>query len=425
MLANQFRITRELAGALSESEKTRQSLDREVERRTRELKGAYESLRVTAKEREELQAQFLQSQKMESLGRLAGGVAHDFNNLLTVILGNIQLALLSSVEEGRPLLEQATVAAERAGDVTKQLLAFSRRAVLTVSDVNMQKIVGGSLKLIERLLGEDITLEVDLRCPDAIVHGDPTQLQQVLLNLSVNALDAMPVGGRLKIELFREGADVVLKMADSGPGVAPEVRERMFEPFFTTKEAGKGTGLGLSTVDGIVSMHRGSIQVESEPGKGACFVVRLPASRGPMEESSEVRLIPVVQGSGQIVLVEDDNQVRALAVRSLSKAGYQVRPYASGESALASEELDTCDLLVTDVVMPGMDGASLARAALSRRADLPVLFMSGYTDDKLSAFDLDRDCRFLAKPFTPLQLQAMVAHILEDARTTRPVEVGR
>lgn len=422
MVAKQLRITQELAGALAESEKSRANLDKEVETRTHELKDAYESLRVTAKEREELQTQFLQSQKMESLGRLAGGVAHDFNNLLTVIQGNIQLSLLSSAEEGKALLHEASVAAKRAGEVTQQLLAFSRKAVLTSSDVNLQKLVSGSLKMIERLLGEDIALEADLRCPEGIVHGDPAQLHQVLLNLSVNALDAMPTGGKLKIELYADSGEVVLKMTDSGPGIAPEVRERIFEPFFTTKAAGKGTGLGLSTVHGIVCMHRGSITVESEPGKGACFVVRLPVRQGRTDDSSGRRLAPVVKGTGRLVLVEDDDQVRTLAMRSLTKAGYQVQPYDNGESALNGEELDVCDLLITDVVMPRMDGASLARAAMSRRPALPVLFMSGYTDDKLSAFDLDRDCRFLPKPFTPLQLQAAVAHILESERNAKQAQ---
>lgn len=268
--------------------------------------------------------------------------------------------------------------------------------------------------MIERLLSEDIKLVVALRCPDSVVSGDSAQLQQVLLNLAVNACDAMPKGGLLHIELYQENSDIVLRISDTGTGIPPEIQQRIFEPFFTSKPVGKGTGLGLSTVHGIVSMHNGTIEVSSRPGDGATFVVRLPAHRAHLDDSSDNRALPTVSGSGRIVLVEDDAQVRALAVRALEKAGYQVRSFENGNALLdAPQELADCDMLVTDVVMPGIDGASLARQALSQRPDLPVLFMSGYADDKLSAFDLDHGLGFLAKPFTPLELQATVSHALE------------
>lgn len=423
LFRDQYRFALRLSDALSESEKVRANLDREVDRRTRELSMAYEELNLSVKERERLadererlHAQFLQSQKMESLGRLAGGVAHDFNNLLTVIMGNIHLAQVVSKAdvELAGLLNEASTAVKRAAEVTGHLLAFSRSKVLTFADVSVQKVVQESLKMIQRLLGEDIKLEVDLCCPDSVVAGDSTQLQQVLLNLAVNARDAMPKGGLLRIELYQDKNSIVMRISDSGTGIPPDIQQRIFEPFFTSKPVGKGTGLGLSTVHGIVSMHNGTVEVDSRPGEGATFTVRLPARRANLDESSGNRALPVVSGSGRILLVEDDAQVRALAVRALEKAGYHVQPFENGNALLnCPQELGDCDMLVTDVVMPGIDGASLARRALVQRPDLPVLFMSGYADDKLSAFDLDQGRGFLAKPFTPLELQAAVSHVLE------------
>jgi signal transduction histidine kinase len=424
----QFGLIRELADSLQQSEQIRADLDRAVAGRTEQLQMAYEELRLStqeresmAQEREKLQEQLQQSQKMESLGRLAGGVAHDFNNLLTVIMGNLELAERTSPEEEdwKELVQEATVAARRAAEVTSQLLAFSRKQVMNVKQLKVQQVVQDSLRMVQRLLGEDIQLDVNLTCPGAVVEGDTSRLQQVLLNLVINARDAMPAGGRLSITLREIGGDVELQVSDSGCGIDPALHGRIFEPFFTNKPFGEGTGLGLATVDGIVSMHSGRIEVDSQPGQGATFRVYLPCYNVHLRESSSSRRIsPAVPGLGSILLVEDDDQVRNLALRVLRLSGYQVKAVESGEKALQCMAVDASfDLLVTDVVMPGIDGGKLAEAVREKKSDLPVLFMSGYTDDRLSAFGISRgECDFLAKPFTPAQLHRSVSEILERSK---------
>ena len=416
----QYNLLRELAGALAESEEVRAGLDRSIESRTEQLRMANEEMRLSAQEREKLQEQLLQSQKMESLGRLAGGVAHDFNNLLTVILGSLELARTSDAggTEWQELLQEADTAARRAAEVTSQLLAFSRKQVMNVKPLKIQQVVAGSLKMVERLLGEDIKLEVSLNCPTAVVEGDVSLLQQVLLNLVVNARDAMPAGGKLSIALRQVGLEVELSLSDSGCGIDPALHGRIFEPFFTTKPFGEGTGLGLATVDGIVSMHSGRMQVKSEPGQGATFSVYLPLFHASLADSSVRRIVPNLPGKGAILLVEDDDQLRNLALRVLQLSGYQVKAMENGEKALQSLEVDASyDLLVTDVVMPGLDGGKLAEAVRKIRNDMPVLFMSGYTDDRLSKFGIERgECDFLAKPFTPAQLITTVGDILERSK---------
>lgn len=421
-----------LEEALQQAEQNRLKLDHIVEERTAQLRLAYEELRLSAQEREQmqrsreqLQEQLVQSQKMESLGRLAGGVAHDFNNLLTVILGNLELA--QKLEPGDPdymdLLQQSELAARRAADVSTQLLAFSRKQVLKVRDLDLARVMETSVRLVQRLIGEDIQLEVRYGPGGLLVQGDQAQLQQVILNLAVNSRDAMPSGGRLVIELFgselRGKRFAAFRMSDTGEGIDPEIMPRIFEPFFTSKPFGKGTGLGLSTVHGIVSQHGGSVEVESVRGKGTTFSVYLPLCANPHNDSGAHKIRSPHKGSGKLLLVEDDDQVRGLALRVLKLSGYQVQAADSAESALRlfDEYEGRFDLLVTDVVMPGMDGASLALQLKKKKPELHVLFVSGYTDDRLEHFGVQsEDYNFLAKPYNPFSLCEKVQNILTTGR---------
>ncbi|MFN8611543.1 MAG: ATP-binding protein [Vulcanimicrobiota bacterium] len=414
-----FKLVSELAAALEESEKMRQTLDSRVEQRTAELHAAH-------KDQERLQDQLMQSQKMESLGRLAGGVAHDFNNLLTVIMGNLELirTVTSDNSESREYVDDAESAVKRAAEVTGHLLAFSRKELLKVRPINLQKLLEDSLKMVQRLIGEDIQLDSSLHCPDVQVEGDGMRLQQVLLNLVVNARDAMPSGGKLTIRLQQERpGEVIWSVSDTGCGMEHATAQRIFEPFFTTKPLGEGTGLGLSTVHGIVSMHSGKVTVTSQPGQGTTFTVTLPCllQEGPGSLSGSHRPQPN-QASGRLLLVEDDDQVRALTSRVLRLFGYQVQAFSSGDKALSwLSQQQPCDLLITDAVMPGMDGGRLAQSAQQLRPELPVLFISGYTDDRLSPFGISRgEGNFLAKPFTPAQLQNQIAEILENCSRVGP-----
>ena len=426
LLRKNYKTLRQLAESLAESETIRNTLDGEVERRTLELQMAYEELSLSieqrekiTEERERLHAQLLHSQKMESLGRLAGGVAHDFNNLLTVIIGNLELAMMRPDLESEvdTLLSQSSLAAKRAADLTHQLLAFSRSQMMEVKPFKVQKLIAESAQMAERLLGEDIELQVSLECPEAIVEGDPTQIQQVLMNLVVNASDAMPQGGSLRIRLWQEEAMVILEVSDTGLGISKETQERIFEPFFTDKPVGHGTGLGLSTVHGVVTAHGGRIELDSTPREGTTFTVYLPLTGDAKGHSTPGRSLTSLTGTGSILLVEDDEQVRNLSVRALKLSGYRVTACENGMAALSTlEKGDDFDLLLTDVVMPGMDGAQLARKVRERLGKLPVLFMSGYTDEKLSAFEIRAEgCSFLGKPFTPLELQKAVAETLSNA----------
>lgn len=409
MALKQYQLIEDLAEALTQSELTRQSLDAAVEERTAELRSANQ-------EQIRLQDQLIQSQKMESLGRLAGGVAHDFNNFLTVILGNLELLRSELTEGDRVLfLSDAESAVNRAAELTGQLLAFSRKEVFQVEPVKIQTLVQDSLRMAERLLGEDIRLQARLECAGVLVEGDRTRLQQALLNLIVNARDAMPGGGQLFIELLREGSRVLLTVRDTGCGMDETTQKRVLEPFFTTKPVGHGTGLGLSTVDGIVSMHSGKLTIASKLGEGTTFTIFLPVAsvmgsdslgrkRGQLDQSQ----------SGRVLLVEDDDQVRTLTARLLRLLGYQVQALPDGDTTLAwLETHKEYDLLITDAVMPGMDGGKLADAVQAILPKLPVLFISGYADDRLSHCGIAQGSgNFLAKPFTPAQLQAKLLEVL-------------
>jgi PAS domain S-box-containing protein len=393
-------------------------------------------------ERKRLEEQFRQSQKMEAVGRLAGGVAHDFNNLLTVI-SSYTTFLIESLPLNDPRREDATeikLAANRAAQLTGQLLALSRKQMLQPRPMLLNDVVQETEKMLRRLIGEDIVLETALAADLSEVNADRGQIEQVLMNLAVNARDAMPDGGRLTLQTadvdlsddyvaghlgVAPGPYVMLAVSDSGCGMDASVRERMFEPFFTTKEAGKGTGLGLSTVYGIVKQSGGDVWVYSEPGEGTTFKIYLPrlaAGAAPARVSFDVRAAPA-NGHETVLLVEDDERLRTLAARVLGERGYTVLPASNGADALAVAEghPGVIDLVVSDVVMPGMTGRILAERLTTLRPSVKALFMSGYTDDDVMRRGiLDRSTAFLQKPFTPDQLAQKVREVLEASSRCLP-----
>ena len=386
-------------------------------------------------EKRQLEARVQQSQKMETVGRLAGGVAHDFNNLLGVIVGYGELLERRLPDDPRlhKYVRDILAAAERASGLTRQLLAFSRRQVLQLRLVDLNHTVAEMDSMLRRVIGEDIELVTHLQERLGCIKADPGQLEQILMNLAVNARDAMPRGGTLTIATadvalagedgsagagLRRGAYVCLTVADTGHGMTAEVRERLFEPFFTTKEAGRGTGLGLATVHGIVSQSGGQITVESTPGAGATFKVFLPVWEEPPSMAPVTRgASESLTGSETVLLVEDETSLRDIVCQSLEASGYRVLSAASGAEALALNRAESrVDLLITDVVMPGMGGRHLAESLTSERPGLRVLYMSGYTDDAVVRHGvLSHQVAFLQKPFTNRALAEKVREVL-DAR---------
>ncbi|MBA2290928.1 MAG: PAS domain S-box protein [Gemmatimonadales bacterium] len=366
-------------------------------------------------ERRHLEDQLRQSQRMEAVGQLAGGVAHDFNNLLTAILGTTDMALMDTPPEDprREDFETIQHAARRAATLTQQLLAFSRKQVLQPRQIDLNAVVRRAETMLFRLLGENIEFVTELGPRLHAVKADPAQLEQVIVNLSVNARDAMPGGGRLHIRTRNlegppsatQGGWVELAVADTGDGMDDATKARMFEPFFTTKAVGKGTGLGLSTVYGIVTQSGGSIVVESEPGKGTLFIVRLPA----VEASAEAGLAPPStepgQGGGETILVvEDEASVRSVIRRTLERHGYRVveRPDAESALLLVEQMAGQLDLILTDVIMPGLSGTQLAARVLARHPTMRVMLMSGYSEEAvLHQGVLSPGIRLLQKPFVP------------------------
>jgi hypothetical protein len=380
-------------------------------------------------ERRQLEEQLRQAQKMEAIGRLAGGIAHDFNNMLTAITGYSQL-LLDSFEDEDPRrddVEQVHAAATRASALTGQLLGFSRRAMIAPTTLDLNEVVRETQPMLQRLIGEHITMTVDLRARTPWIVADRSQVEQVVVNLALNARDAMPTGGMLRIETddldaaaaWAQGlaseASVVMTVADDGVGIANDVRERVFEPFFTTKEPGQGTGLGLSTVYSTVRAAGGRIRLLSEPGHGTTFRILLPMALPPGQP--ERRAAPrrrLSADHGRILLVEDEPAVRELVARVLRQAGFEVLSAADGPSAIALADLDrdAIDLLLTDVVMPDMSGVELSREIRARRPGIRVLLMSGYTEESLVGPDGALD--LLPKPFTDSVLLAAVRSSLSQ-----------
>ena len=384
--------------------------------------------------RAHLEEQLRQAQRMEAIGRLAGGVAHDFNNLVTVINGYADLTLMK-LEPGHLLSLNVTAikkAGEQAADLTRQLLAFSRRQLLQPRFLDLNSLITDSAKMLEHLLGEDIELLTILDPELGPVKADAGQMDQVILNLAVNARDAMPQGGKLTLETrnvildedyaqqhlsLESGSYVALAITDTGCGMDAETLSRIFEPFFTTKEQGRGTGLGLATVYGIIRQSGGSIWVYSEPGRGTTFKIYLPRIEGPVAESEETRGEPESPGGTEILLVvEDDELVRKLTCEALRHYGYQVLEAANGgEALLACEKLQgPVSLMITDVVMPQMSGRELADRLHQLHPEMGVLYMSGYTDDAVIRHGLsDTAMFFLQKPFTPSALAIKVREVLD------------
>ena len=385
-------------------------------------------------DKKKLETQLNQSQRLEAVGRLAGGVAHDFNNLLTVIIGFSELVLgsLSPQEPSHGLVQEVRDAGQRAATLTRQLLAFGRKQVLAQVVFDLNGLVSETEKMLRRLIGENIDFGTALDPALGAVKADPGQIEQVLMNLVVNARDAMPQGGRLTIETRnvdrpRSGAPqpaellpgpyVCLTVTDTGCGMDEATKARVFEPFFTTKELGKGTGLGLATAYGIVKQSGGSIEVESTLGRGTTFRIYLPRvapdATPARRPRSGANLLP--RGRGTVLLVEDEENVRALESLALRSSGYTVLEAGDGEDALKVSEghAEAIDLLVTDVVMPNMNGRQLADHLASTRSDLKVLYMSGYTDDILVHHGVrEAGMAFLQKPFTPSVLARKVYEVL-------------
>jgi CheY-like chemotaxis protein len=370
---------------------------------------------------------------MEAIGRLAGGVAHDFNNLLTAIRGYGEL-LLEALDQGdarRHDADEIINAADRAAGLTRQLLLFSRRQVLMPQVLALEEIVARTENMLRRLIGEDIELTFVSQGGLGSVRGDPGQIEQVLVNLVVNARDAMPSGGRIHIELDQVELDggagesrsggatgryVRLSVADTGSGMTPDVVAQIFEPFFTTKEEGKGTGLGLATVYAIVQQGGGTIEVESQPGAGTTFRICLPqVADADAVEVPHRDVRPASRGVETILLVEDDERVLALVGSVLKKSGYLVLEAAQGESALdiARAYAAPIHLLLTDVVMPGMSGRVLSERVTSLRSETRVLFMSGYSDDAMLRHGVEAGSPFLQKPFSIDALAAKIREVLE------------
>jgi PAS domain S-box-containing protein len=387
-------------------------------------------------EKAALAEQLRQSQKMEAIGRLAGGIAHDFNNLLTVIRGYSQLSLLElkADDKLRENIEEVQRATQRATDLTRQLLAFGRRQIMEMKILDLNALLKDLDKMLRRVIGEDIELTYLLANDIGKVKIDPGQIEQVILNLAVNARDAMPSGGKLTIETSnaeldeayahthigsKPGRYVMLSVSDTGVGMTPEIRERAFDPFFTTKEKGKGTGLGLSTCYGIVKQSGGNIWAYSEPGRGTTFKIYLPwLEEFPKETKDKPEAAEIHKGTETILAVEDEIEVRKLVAQILKGQGYTVIEASDGEEAIKVAQKNSGNkihLLLTDVVMPGMSGRQLAVTLGLQHPNMKILYMSGYTDNAIVHHGvLEEGVNYIQKPFTLDALARKVREVLDQ-----------
>ncbi len=380
----------------------------------------------------QMEEQLRNAQQLEAIGRLAGGVAHDFNNILSIIMGHgeLLLAVVGGDEPGRNGLEQIRRAAERAASLTQQLLAFSRKQVLQPKVLDLNEAISDVQKMLSRVIGEDIELVASLHPPQVAVKADPGQVEQVLMNLAINARDAMPEGGKLVMETsnvevneetareleLKPGRYALLKVKDTGHGMDATVRSHVFEPFFTTKPMGKGTGLGLATVYGIVKQSGGSIQLKSEVRRGTEFHIYLPATEDSTVKRREVVAGNVAGGTETVLLTEDEPDLRELARIFLEGYGYKVLEASSAEQAIEMADIfsGTIDLLLTDVIMPGMSGRQLAESIVSKRPQIRVVYMTGYTDDMVVQHKvLEPGVNLLQKPFSRSDLALKVRSTLD------------
>jgi len=388
------------------------------------------SREVTAQVR--LEEQLRRAQKLEAVGRLAGGIAHDFNNLLSVTTLSAQrLKRISNGDAVAGGLDMILTATDRGVDLIRQLLTFSRRAPTRVTSVRLGEVVESMRPMLRRLIREDIEISTELGALEDRIRIDRSQLEQIILNLAINARDAMPDGGALSLATERQTANgsqvargdtdvrvpgerVALVVSDTGHGVSPDQRERIFDPFFTTKA--DGSGLGLAVVYGIVEQSGGRIDVESQPGRGARFCIDWPVASSEPEKRSEPRSIGVLTGSETILLVEDEPMIRTLTAEMLEFNGYRVLSAADGDEAQRiCDDTERIDLLLTDVVMPGINGRALAERICARRPGLPVIFMSGYTEDEILRQGVSRESiSFIGKPFTETQLLSLIRQALPD-----------
>jgi signal transduction histidine kinase len=394
----------------------------------------YQGIIRDVTERKRLERQLLQAQKMESVGVLAGGVAHDFNNLLTAISGYGQI-LQESVPADDELLresvEQVLKAAERAAELTRSLLAFSRKQIINPKPVHVDTVISNASKLVQRIIGEDIEFRTSFPDEKLLIMADPGQIELVLLNLAANARDAMPYGGRLSISTSRvvvhegkealydlpaSGTYALISVADSGTGIDKRSIERMFEPFYTTKEVGKGTGLGLSIVHGIIKQHDGSILVSSEPGKGTTFNIYLPPAEGGIDGEPPKTSPQVADGVETLLVAEDEEAVKVFLERTLARAGYKVIAASDGEEAveLFKKHRDEICLVLSDVVMPKKNGREIFEEIKRIKPGMRFVFISGYTADIMHSKGIpDKDVDFITKPFLKADFLRKMREVLD------------